>query len=118
MYDLDSGIIDVDGLRIGGVGGVAGNPRMPNRRPLVAFLEAVESVLSESPDLLVLHQGPTLQTGHARKGLEDLRSIFRQCDRELLVIFGHERWKTPLEQLTSSVQLLNVHERAIVLQRG
>ena len=118
MYDLDSRTIDVDGLRIGGVGGVTGNPSMPNRRPLPDFLHAVENVLSESPDLLVLHQGPVPESGHSKKGLVELRSLIRQFDRELLVIFGHERRKIALEQLTPSIQLLNVHERVVLFQRA
>ena len=117
MYDLDSGPVEVDGFRLGGVGGVAGNPSMPNRRPLEEFLKAVESVLSDSPDLLVLHQGPTPESGQSRKGLRELRDLIRQVDHELLVVFGHERWKKGFEQLTPNVQLLNVHERVVLLKR-
>ena len=116
LYDLDSGSVEVDGFRISGVGGVAGNPSMPNRRPLEEFLKAVESVLSDSPDLLVLHQGPPPESGQSRKGLKELRDLFQQVDHELLVVFGHERWKKGFEQFTPNVQLLNVHERVVLLR--
>lgn len=118
LRELDGRIVDLDGLRVGGVGGVVGNPAKPNRRPLPEFLYAVEAVVAKRPDLLILHQGPVPACGHSRKGLAELRGLLSRCGRELLVVFGHEPWSEPFEQLTPNVQLLNVHERVVLLGRA
>lgn len=114
---LDGAVMEKDGLRIGGMSGVAGDPSRPNRRSAADFLASLDTVLAERPDLLILHQGPTPVSGRSQKGLPEVRDRLQQVDHELLVIFGHEHWKQPFEQLTPSVQLLNVHEQVVLLER-
>lgn len=115
---LDGVVMEQDGLRIGGVRGVVGDPSRPNRRPPADFLACLDAVLAKQPDLLILHQGPTPISGRSKKGLPEVRERLQQVDHELLVLFGHEHWKNPFEQLTPSVQILNVHEQVVLLERG
>jgi Icc protein len=112
---LDGTVVERDGLRVGGVGGVVGNPARPNHRSLDDFLHAVDSVLALEPELLVLHQGPPPQAGGTR-GIRELRGLLSGRPG-LLVIFGHDPWKDALEELPGGTQLCNVHARAIVLAR-
>jgi hypothetical protein len=113
LYPLDGAMVELDGLRIGGVGGVVGHPSRPNHRPLEEFLAAVERALAARPDILVLHQGPQPVSGGTR-GLRDLRPLL---DRHagLLAIFGHDRWKAPLETTPGGAQLFDVHGTAWLL---
>lgn len=115
---LDGAVVEQDGLRIGGVSGVVGDPSRTNRRPAADFFASLDAVLAKRPDLLILHQGPTPISGRSKKGLPEVRERLRQVDYDLLVTFGHEHWKQPLEQLTPSVQLLNVHERVVLVVRN
>lgn len=115
LHILDGGTAEESGLRLGGVSGVVGDPSRPNRRPHTDFLACLDAVLDQQPDLLILHQGPTPVSGRSKKGLPEVRERLQHVERELLVIFGHEHWKDPFEQLTPAVQLLNVHERVVLL---
>lgn len=118
VHVVDATVTQVDGLTIGGVGGVVGPPSKPNRRTLPDFIAAVDEVLAARPDLLVLHQGPPPVSGGTR-GIPELRERLSSVDtRDLLVVFGHDRWKQPLEILPNGVQLLNVHGRVVILRRA
>jgi 3',5'-cyclic-AMP phosphodiesterase len=115
IYFLDANVATADGLRVAGLGGVIGNPRKPYRRNESDFLNALRSLLSEKPDILILHESPEVPgrpgTGDPRIG-EALREA-----RDLLVICGHRRWEEPLAELEWGIQLMNVDERVILLMR-
>jgi 3',5'-cyclic-AMP phosphodiesterase len=55
---LDGQIVSLDGLKIGGVGGIVGKPTCLHRRGPEAFIQLFEQVLSQRPDVLVCHEGP------------------------------------------------------------
>jgi len=55
---LDGTTIDLDGVRIAGVGGIVGNVAKPGRRDEETFLSMIERVLESAPDVLVLYEGP------------------------------------------------------------
>jgi Icc protein len=113
---LDATVVERDGLRIAGVGGVVGSPSRPNRRSLEGFLQAVEEVLRLDPDLLILHQGPPPASGGTR-GIPELRGMLSGRPG-LVVLFGHDPWKIALEELPGGTQLCNLHARALVMARG
>ena len=112
---LDGAVVELDCLRIGGVGGIIGNPNKPARRSTEDFLEVLERVLAQRPDIVVLHEGPDDPSAGAM-GNPDIRELLKSTDEELLVICGHSPWRHPLAQLSDGTQVLNVHERAILLQ--
>jgi hypothetical protein len=114
VHLLDGDTIELDGLRIAGVGGISGNPDKPNRRGPEAFLAAVRQRLAGRPHLLVLHEGP--DGGEpALRGNPELRTILGSG--QTLVICGHVHWDRPLVTLASGPQLLNVDARAVLLER-
>lgn len=110
---LNGGTISVDGLRFGGVGG---SVRAPNRGSSdeTRYLQRVASVLERSPELLLLHHGPSLQPGRDQ-GIVRLGEMLQQVE-PLLVIYGH-RPSEMFHELPSGTQLLNVQERAVLLTR-
>ncbi len=113
IHLLDGQVVVRDGLRIGGVCGVVGNRRQRFQYTLEGFLAAVEGVLRERPDVLVLHLGPPSAAGSGR-GPAELRAVLGEHP-DLLVIFGHDARKSPLEQIPGGAQLCNVHGRVLVL---
>lgn len=110
---LDAKVIDVCGLRIGGVGGVVGNPERPNRRNADHYSLAVRAVTRSRPDVLVVHESPAIPElgliGNDRLR-EDLDSA-----PPMLVCCGHVHWDTALTTLGSISVILNADERCVVL---
>jgi hypothetical protein len=104
---LDGNVVELDGLRIGGVSGIIGNKQKPGRRALEIFLEMIERTLAQSPDILVFHEGPD-DPESGSQGNPAIRECVR--DRELMIVCGHSPWRQPLRG-----RVLNVHERAILL---
>ena len=94
---LDGNCVEFDGLRIGGVGGIIGDPAKPARREEKEFLRALQKVLSEKPQMLVLHHGPDANRGELR-GHEAIRQALDRSG-ELPVICGHVYWPEPLAEL-------------------
>jgi len=109
VHLLDGDVVELDGLRVGGVGLVCGNPQKPGRRAEADQLAAIELVAGEEPDVLVLHEGPAGeadQPGHPRIALD-----------VPLIVCGHCHWPRPLFTHAKG-QVLNADSRALVLMRG
>ncbi len=117
LYYLDGETIDVDGLRIGGIGGIIGNPSRPQRRTEDDYLRTLEELFSQPLDVLLMHEGPDGpafgQRGDARirTVLENLMSHDNSC----LIIRGHKHWDSPFAQLSCGLQILNVDSRVVIL---
>jgi 3',5'-cyclic-AMP phosphodiesterase len=111
---LDGSVVDLDGLRVGGVSGIVGPTHKPGRRDAETFLGLIERVLAQVPDILILHEGPD-EPASRSKGNADVRKLLRTAPKELLVICGHSPWEQPLARLEGGVQLLNAAERAVLL---
>jgi Icc-related predicted phosphoesterase len=111
VHLLDGSLVELDGLRIGGVGGIIGNPRKPGRRSEVDQLRTIEQVLDQAPDLLVLHEGPHGDDG--QRGNNSIRGMI-ETGAVGLTICGHDHWRSPLARHAAG-QILNVDARAVVL---
>lgn len=111
VHLLDGDFVELDGLRIGGVGGIIGNPRKPGRRSEADQLRAIDSALDNDLDILVLHEGPR---GDAKQvGNDAIRATIEAAGIGL-TICGHEHWRIPLAEHDHG-QILNVDARVVVL---
>lgn len=110
---LDGDVVELDGLRIGGVGGIVGDPRRPNRRDPVDQTDLVLSVLARGVDLLVLHEGPDVP-GSDLPGEPALREALEVAEDRASVVCGHVHWRRPGAR-HGRRQLLNVDARVLVL---
>lgn len=123
VHVLDAHVRDLDGLRVGGVAGIIGNPTRLNRQDLGTFLSKLEAVVDAGADVVVLHEGPdALGPGgeHLRGSLE-VRATLEELAtlrRPPLVVCGHSWWPVPLVTLAGGVQVLKVDNRVVVLQRA
>jgi 3',5'-cyclic-AMP phosphodiesterase len=111
VHLLDASVIEVQGLRIGGVGLIAGNPAKRGRRSEEDQLERLELVAAAEVDLLLCHEGPSgdaEQHGHAQ-----IRELLEEYEVPL-TICGHVHWGDPLARHRAG-QILNVDARVIVL---
>lgn len=112
---LDGGIIEViRGLKVGGVSGIVGNPNRNQRRFDDDFVAALESVTDQSPDLLLLHQGPTDPERDNRRGDPGV-ALSLSTGFQGLTVFGHTRWDWPWLIPLGDGQALNVDGRVLVI---
>lgn len=108
---LDGDVCDWQGLRVGGVGGIVGQPSRPMRRTIEDFQKLLKRVLAKRPDLLLLHQGPTgVESG--QRGLDEIAEVLPR-GRKGLAVFGHCHWATPMCML-GELQCLNVDARVVI----
>lgn len=113
LYYLDGASVELGELRIGGLGGIIGNPERHQRRSEEDYLFALELLLEERIDVLLTHDGPrglnARQQGSAR--VRDLLSEHPVP----LVVRGHAHWDQPFIQYDNGTQVLNVDARAVIL---
>lgn len=116
IHLLDGATAMLDGLCVGGVGGIIGDSTKPGRREERAFLRALRGVLAERPAMLIMHHGPDAERGELR-GHEQIR---RALDRsgELLVVCGHVYWPSPVAQIRGGAHVLNVDGRVVLVERA
>ena len=117
IYFLDGESIAVDGLRIGGVSGIVGNPRRPFRRGTEAFLAELSRQLDSDPDILVLHEGPGFPEINL-PGSPEIREVLERGQPSPLVVCGHSKWDHPLHTMNNGTQVLNVEGRGLLLIPG
>jgi 3',5'-cyclic-AMP phosphodiesterase len=117
IHYVDGDTVEVDGLRLGGVAGVIGNPSKPFRRDETRFLAVLKTVTAQMPDLLTLHEGPCGITPD-RPGNAAIRSLLEGAP-QTLVVCGHNHWQEhEIEQLANGTQVLNADAKVYVIMRS
>lgn len=112
---LDGQRTEKDGWSFAGISGVIGNPKKNFRRSHEDFLFALDDVIAQPTDVLVMHDGPSgKQLGY--KGIEEALEIVER-KRPSLVVRGHCHWPTPLVEVRNNVQILNVDQTVVILTR-
>jgi len=111
VHLLDGENVVVDGLRIGGVGGIIGTKPRFGRRTEAEQLVLLDRALRQRCAILVLHEGPPGDEGQA--GNPVIRALLDERDVPLTVC-GHRHWDTPLVTHPRG-QILNVDARVVVL---
>ncbi len=113
LHHLDGRTARVDELDLAGISGLISNKQKPFRRPQHVYQQLIRELLDRSPDILILHEGPSAAE-HSLRGNDAIRAEL--IDRpSLLTICGHIFWKEPLVNLPQGGQLLNVDSRVVIL---
>lgn len=113
IYYLQNNISKIAGLRIGGMSGVIGKKRKPNRIPEKDYIQQLKQLIEKAPDLILLHQGPNT-AWNPYKGHYQIRKTLEE-NTSSLVCFGHEQWSDLLSTLENGTQLLNLEGRVVIL---
>lgn len=111
---LDRDICERNSLRIGGISGVVGNPRKRRRTSEDDFIQNLERLTEKSPDILVLHEGPSIPEIGA-KGNDNIRSRLDSVRNNLIVICGHTHWPRVFYQISENVQAINTDFRVVII---
>lgn len=115
IHYLDESVVEIDGIRFGGVGGVIGNPLRPFRRDERGFLNGIVNISMQSPDVIILHEGPAGLTP-SRRGNQSVRDLLHRLS-PALVVCGHSHWNEhEQEDLPNGTQILNADARAYIIQ--
>jgi Icc protein len=112
VHLLDGESVVLGQTRFGGVGYIIGDPARPGRRELDDYMAAIDLVLEQGPEVLVLHNGPP--GDRSQRGVAEIRERLLNAP-PLLVICGHTDWDFPLHDLANGSQILNVHARAVLI---
>jgi len=113
MHYLDGDVVELAGLRIGGIGGIIGKPSKPQRREEMDYFQTLERILSQNIHVLITHEGPC-GTEAVQQGDFRIRDLLEQY-APLLVVRGHKHWPYPLAQFPSGLQILNVDKQVVIL---
>jgi len=112
---LDGNVVEVGGLRIGGVSGIVGSPGRTNRRGRDEFVEVLLGVLAESPHIVVMHAAPQADDG--APGEEALSAAIKSMGFEGLIVCGHVQWRSRV-QSCGNATILNVDGAVVTLCIG
>lgn len=113
VHVLDGKTVELDGLRIAGLGGIMGRTTKTDPIELRDYLDPLRQHAKWGPDLLVLHQGPSVRE-ERHIGSDEIRKLLDETQPSL-VVSGHYHWKTPVVALTARTTVINVDARVVVL---
>jgi len=109
---FDGDCVEVSGIRIGGVGGIIGQPQKENRRTDTEYRDLLTRVVMKRPDVLVLHLPPHVDD--ECPGNPTVSGILHDFGFRGLVVCGHKRWTRRIRKVGSAV-CLNVCEAVVTL---
>lgn len=115
LHYLDGETVDAGGFRIGGIGGIIGNPSRPQRRTEEDYFRTLEQLLQQRIDVLLMHDGPDGPES-GQRGDAHIRAVL-ESHSSFLTIRGHTHWDMPFAQFSSGLQILNVDARVVILTR-
>lgn len=113
---LHKHVIWIDNFRIGGISGIIGGNRKPNRVEESEYFCALNVILKQQHDILLLHETPDIPAD-GFQGNEKIR-VALETSQGSLVVCGHKFWSEPLRTLRNGTQVLNVNERVVILIRS
>ena len=117
IYFLDGNSVCLDGLQIGGVSGIVGNPRRHFRRTESDCVDEVCKQAEQADmDIVLLHDGPAILE-HNLPGCAMLSEMLEILP-PTLVIRGHKPWDPWVSELKNGTQVINLDHRAIVLTQA
>ena len=112
---LNGSLVEKDDWRIGGVSGVLGtNPAKPWRQPPELYSAMVQRVLQGRPQIMLLHEGPSVQEKELQ-GREVIRDYIEACPQSV-VICGHRHWPgNRVETLSNGTRVMNVEGKTVLI---
>jgi len=113
---LDGDDVELDGMRIAGVGGIVGNPRKELRRSESDYATTIRRLLDRRPNILITHESPAILSA-SHQGSAVLASCLESAT-DLLAVGGHCHWQSPWTSISTSVQVVNAAERVVILTRA
>ena len=110
---LDGQLCEKDGLAIGGISGIIGNPNKPWRRTEQDFMQLMTDLANDST-ILVLHEGPAIPEIGA-KGNSEIKTTLDSLQKDLVLFSAHSHWRHPYYRINETVHAINADFRVVIL---
>ncbi|MFK7934389.1 MAG: metallophosphoesterase [Saprospiraceae bacterium] len=114
IHFLDRQMVELDGLKIGGLSGIIGNPRKQFRYEEEQHMADLKRLLTKRPDIVLLHEGPNGDEPNER-GNELIRATLATSS-STTVCFGHTFWHRLAAEMSNGTQLINLDEKCLLLK--
>ena len=111
---LDGNVVSYGGITIGGVSGVIGNPKKPNRKAEEDYHSFLTGVMKKGVDILIIHESPEIAK-FSLPGRSEIALWLKESSTETLVCSGHIPWETVVCDLPPH-RVINAEQRVIILQ--
>lgn len=112
VHLLDDEVVELDGLRIAGLGGIIGRAGRLLRRSPEDYDARLRRLVARSPDVVVLHESPAKSDAGLRGSAVVSSAVRGQPG--VTVISGHCHWPQALAELDGTA-VLNVDGRVALL---
>ncbi len=107
-------IIEIEGLLIGGLTGIIGNPQKNFRWQEEDYLKALSKLLREKPHILLTHLSPAVAELNLQ-GDERL-NIILENGHETILFCGHSYWNyNNVYKMKNGTQILNADKKVFIL---
>lgn len=117
IFPLDGDVMERDGLCMGGISGIIGNLRKPWRHDEASFHAQLREILTSTPDILLVHEGPN-DPAKRYRGNAFIRERLLDGEFGGLLVNGHCHWPEPITRLSKrGPTVINVDARVVVLTR-
>ncbi|SHK50468.1 metallophosphoesterase family protein [Rhodothermus profundi] len=111
---LDGEVLELKGLKIGGISGVVGRKdRNPRNRDAPTFRKVLEKILSKRPHVLLLHPCPEVKPLWLGDAM--IAEVLQQYPHGLHVVCGHVEWPSSHARLGPH-SVWNVDHRVILFR--
>ena len=111
---LDGNIISFEGLQIGGISGVIGNPKKVNRKDPNTYRLLLTGILQKKPDIVIIHECPEVTTD-SLPGREDLARWLKESRNGTFICTGHVPWNVLMADIPPH-KILNIEQRVVILE--
>ena len=114
IYFLHKKIIKVAGIKVGGIGGIIGNPNKPQRVEKEEYLKTLKKILVKQPDFILLHESPNNKIPKL-EGHKKIREVI-DSSRGNTICSGHCYWEENIIKAENNNQMINVDAKCMILK--
>jgi Icc-related predicted phosphoesterase len=114
IHFLDNQVIKIDGVRFGGLGGIIGDPKKPNRVNEADYLIKLKNILLRQPEFVLLHESPSNQNESLAGNYQIEETIYNSPAN--VIICGHTHWDNPSFQKVNRSTILNTDAKCYILK--
>jgi hypothetical protein len=114
IHLLHKNIVELNGLKIGGISGIIGRKDKVNRVDEVTFLKNVTRLSKQNLDFLLIHETPDFPVLN-QIGNNKIRACIEKSDTTRICC-GHCFWENSLVEFENKSQVLNVDSKVILMR--
>lgn len=115
IYFLDNDIINLDGIKVGGLSGMIGKTTKNQRKDKDRFLAQLKALLQSQCDFILLHEGPAFKA-YRKRGNSLITEVIMDSKLNNRVFFGHRNWGELISTSMGNTSLLNTDAKCLIVR--